>query len=222
MIEYKNVSLANQVYDELELKILSGALPKGKVLTEKKLSAEMGVSRTPIREALSRLVFERLIKETPTGNVVLGISDKDVDDAFEVKRRIEVLATRRACENITEKGLEELKDIVDQQEFYARKEDAYKVRDLDTEFHDVIYKECGSSVMEGILSPLHHKLMKFRRASLELEHRIMDSVAEHKAIYEAIKEGDGDKVDTLILIHLEHAYNSIVEVTRREESTEVK
>ena len=111
---------------------------------------------------------------------------------------------------------------MDQQEFYARKEDAYKVRDLDTEFHDVIYKECGSSVMEGILSPLHHKLMKFRRASLELEHRIMDSVAEHKAIYEAIKEGDGDKVDTLILIHLEHAYNSIVEVTRREESTEVK
>ena len=56
MIEYKNVSLANQVYDELELKILSGALPKGEVLTEKKLSAEMGVSRTPIREALSRLV----------------------------------------------------------------------------------------------------------------------------------------------------------------------
>ncbi len=220
MIEYKNVSLANQVYDELELKILSGALPKGEILTEKKLSQEMGVSRTPIREALSRLVFERLIKETQTGNIVIGISDKDVDDAFEVKRRIEILATRWACENITEKGLAELESIVDQQEFFAHKGDTFKVRDFDTEFHDVIYRECGSSVLEGVLSPIHHKLMKFRRASLEIEHRIMDSVQEHRGIYEAIKAGEADKVDSLMLIHLEHAYNSIVEVTRKTGGTE--
>lgn len=217
MIEYKNVSLANQVYEELEYKILSGVLPKGEVLTEKRLSEEMGVSRTPIREALSRLAFERLVKETMNGSVVLGISDRDVDDAFEVKIRLEILATRWACENISEKGLEELKGIVDQQEFYAQKGDAYKVRDLDTEFHDVIYRECGSSVLEWILSPIHHKLMKFRRASLEIEHRIMDSVSEHREIYEAIRDGEADKVDSLMLIHLEHAYNSIVEVTRKSE-----
>ena len=214
MIEYKTVSLADQVYEKLEVSILNGTYQKGEILSEKRLSDELGVSRTPIREALNRLAYEKLIKETPNGNIVIGISLKDVSDLFEVKMRIEILATRWCAKNITDEGLKELENIVAQQEFYAQKGDAVKVRDLDTEFHDTIYKECGSMVMEGILSPIHHKLMKYRRASLEIEHRIMDSVAEHKAIYEAIKNGDSDKVDSLMLVHIEHAYNSILEVSK--------
>lgn len=209
MIEYKSVSLANQVYEKLEYSILNGTYAIGEVISEKRLSEELGVSRTPIREALSRLTEEGLIKESPQGTVVLGITDKDVEDVFEVKRRIEVMATKWTAENIDEEGLSELKDIVEQQEFYAQKDDAEKVRDLDTEFHDTIYDYCGSPVLKGILSPLHHKMMKYRRASLEHEHRIMDSVAEHKAIYDAIEAGDTGKVEKLVLIHIEHAYNGI-------------
>ena len=214
MLEYKSVSLANQVYEKLEVSILNGTYQKGEILSEQRLVSELGVSRTPIREAISRLMFEKLIKDTPQGNMVLGISERDVYDMFEVKRRLEVLATRWTAFNITEAGLDELKDIVEQQEFYAQKNDAVKVRDLDTEFHDTIYKECGSMVMETILSPIHHKLMKFRRASLEIEHRIMDSVAEHRAIYEAIRDKDEDALDTLVLTHIEHAYYCIKEVSK--------
>ncbi len=214
MLEYKSVSLANQVYEKLEVSILNGTYQKGEILSEQRLASELGVSRTPIREAISRLMFEKLIKDTPQGNMVLGISERDVYDMFEVKRRLEVLATRWTAFNITEAGLDELKDIVEQQEFYAQKNDAVKVRDLDTEFHDTIYKECGSMVMETILSPIHHKLMKFRRASLEIEHRIMDSVAEHRAIYEAIRDKDEDALDTLVLTHIEHAYYCIKEVSK--------
>lgn len=214
MLEYKSVSLVNQVYEKLEVSILNGTYQKGEILSEQRLASELGVSRTPIREAISRLMFEKLIKDTPQGNMVLGISERDVYDMFEVKRRLEVLATRWTAFNITEAGLDELKDIVEQQEFYAQKNDAVKVRDLDTEFHDTIYKECGSMVMETILSPIHHKLMKFRRASLEIEHRIMDSVAEHRAIYEAIRDKDEDALDTLVLTHIEHAYYCIKEVSK--------
>ncbi len=214
MLEYKSVSLANQVFEQLEVSILNGTYQKGEILSEQRLAGELGVSRTPIREAISRLTFEHLIKDTPQGNMVVGISERDVSDMFEVKRRIEVLATRWTALNISEKGLSELKDIVDQQEFFAQKNDAIKVRDLDTEFHDVIYKESGSAVMENILSPIHHKLMKFRRASLEIEHRIMDSVAEHREIYEAIKAGDEDALDVLVLSHIEHAYQNIREVSK--------
>lgn len=214
MLEYKSVSLANQVYEKLEVSILNGTYQKGEILSEQRLASELGVSRTPIREAISRLMFEKLIKDTPQGNMVLGISERDVYDMFEVKRRLEVLATRWTAFNITEAGLDELKDIVEQQEFYAQKNDAVKVRDLDTEFHDTIYKECGSMVMETILSPIHHKLMKFRRASLEIEHRIMDSVAEHRSIYEAIRDKDEDALDTLVLTHIEHAYYCIKEVSK--------
>lgn len=215
MIEYKTVSLADQVYDRLEYNILSGAYAAGEVISETRLSEELGVSRTPIREAMSRLAHEKLIKESPNGTIVIGVSEKDVKDLFEVKRRIEVMATRWAAENISPEGLAALKDNVDQQEFYARKGDAVKVRDLDTEFHDIIYRECGSLTFETILSPIHHKMMKFRRISLEKSHRIMASVAEHKGIYDAIAAGDGDKVETIILVHIDHAYNSIMEVSNQ-------
>ena len=211
MIEYKSVSLANQVYDTLEYNILSGKYAYGEIISETRLSEELGVSRTPIREAMSRLSHEKLIKDSPNGTVVVGVTEKDVRDLFEVKRRIEVIATRRAAENISEEGLQQLKENIDHQEYFAQKDDAEKVRDLDTEFHDNIYRESGSIILEGILSPIHHKMMKYRRVSLERAHRIMDSVAEHRAIYDAIAAKDGDKVDTLVLVHIDHAYNNIME-----------
>ena len=149
MIEYKTVSLADQVYDTLEYNILTGVYACGEIISETRLSEELGVSRTPIREAMSRLQHEKLIKESPNGTVVVGVTEKDVKDLFEVKRRIEVIATRRAAENISPEGLKALKDNIEQQEFFAQKGDAIKVRDLDTEFHDIIYKECGSTTFES-------------------------------------------------------------------------
>lgn len=215
MIGYKNVSLADRVYEQLEYNILSGAYAQGEIISETRLSEELGVSRTPIREAMSRLSHEKLIKESTMGTVVIGVTEKDVKDLFEVKRRIEVMATRRAAENISEEGLKALQDNVDQQEFYAQKGDAVKVRDLDTEFHDIIYRECGSLTFETILTPIHHKMMKFRRLSLEKSKRIMASVKEHRALYDAIAEKDGDKIDTIVLMHIDHAYNSIMEVNEQ-------
>lgn len=211
MIEYKTVSLANQVYETLERNILGGVYARGEIISENRLAEDLGVSRTPIREAMTRLSHEKLIKESPSGTVVVGITENDVKDLFEIKRRIEVIATRRAAENISNEGLKQLKDSVDQQEFFAQKDDSEKVRDLDTEFHDIIYRECGSNTLQGILSQMHHKMMKYRRVSLEKANRIIDSVEEHRAIYEAIASGDCDRVDTLTTIHIDHAYNNIIE-----------
>lgn len=215
MIEYKTVSLADRVYEQLEYNILSGVYAQGEIISETRLSEELGVSRTPIREAMSRLYHEKLIKESPTGTVVVGVTENDVKDLFEVKRRIEIIATRRAAENFSEEGLAALKENVEQQEFFAQKGDVVKVRDLDTEFHDIIYKECGSVTFETILSPIHHKMMKFRRLSLEKSHRIVASVAEHKSLYNAIADRDGDKIETIMLLHIDHAYNNIMEVNEQ-------
>ena len=143
------------------------------------------------------------------------MTENDVKDLFEVKRRIEIIATRRAAENISEEGLAALKENVEQQEFFAQKGDVIKVRDLDTEFHDILYRECGSVTFETILSPIHHKMMKFRRLSLEKSHRIVASVAEHKSLYTAIADKDGDKIETIMLLHIDHAYNNIMEVNEQ-------
>ena len=92
MIDYKSMSLANQVFETIERNILNGVYPQGDVLSESRLSEELGVSRTPIREALTKLETEKLIATTPMGALVLGITDKDVKDMFQVKLHLDPLA----------------------------------------------------------------------------------------------------------------------------------
>lgn len=210
MIEYKSVSLSNQVFEKIEYDILSGKYKIGEIISEKRLSSELGVSRTPIREALGRLSEEGLVGDSPSGTVVLGITDEDVDDFYEVKRRIEILAVCRACKLIDEDGLRDLENIVEHQEFYAMKGDTEKIRDLDTDFHATLYKYCGSRVLEKILLPLHRKIIKYRSASLKgSKNRQLESIEEHREIYEALKEKDENKLERLMKNHIENAYMSI-------------
>lgn len=218
MIDYKTVSLANQVYERIEESILNGVYAPGEIISENKLSADLGVSRTPIREALARLASDRLIDDSPAGTVVLGISEQDVDDMFAVKRRLEAMVTGQTAEHISEEGIARLKDILEQQEFYAGKGNAEKVRNLDTEFHDVIYRECGSRTFQAILSPVHHKLAKYRKTSLTHSDRIFRSVEEHKAILDAIMEKDVKEVENLMQLHIGHAYDNITKYSEHDQA----
>ncbi len=209
MIDYKNTSLANQVFALIEKNILTGIYPAGELITEPKLSTELGVSRTPVREALTRLEAERLIKQTPSGMLVLGISPKDVDEMYAVKKAIEPYATVLAIQHMTEEDLARLKEIIEEQEFYVTKVNAEKIKDLDTEFHDVIYEASGSPTFASILSPLHHKLMRFRKVSLQFSDRSTQSVEEHKKIFAAIEAKDEDAAKALMLEHINNAYINI-------------
>jgi len=208
MIDHKKISLANQVFEAIERNILSGVYKSGEVLSETKLSKELGVSRTPVREALGRLEREMLVATTSVGTVVKGITTDDVKDMYFVKDNLEPKVFRMAAENISEEGLEQLKHNVEQQEFYVSRQDYERVRNLDTEFHDLIYTESGSPVLFSILSPNHHKLLKFRRDSLALGDRCTYAVAEHMEIYKAIAERDADKAEELARKHIKNAqYN---------------
>ena len=216
-IEYKPKSLADQVYERLEENILNGVYAKGEIITEKQLAAELGVSRTPIREALSRLEFDRLVKDTPMGSEVRGITSEDVKDLYDVKKRLEGEAAKRAAKNRSEEELARLKEVLEQQIFYAGRGDAEKVRNLDTEFHDIIYSACGSVTFETVLSGVHHKLKKYRRNSLKGKKRIKESVVEHEAIYEAIEKGNGKDAERLMIKHIDNAYKSVIASDKDEE-----
>lgn len=210
MIEYKTVSLANQVFETLENAILRGEYTYGEIVSEKKLAAKLGVSRTPVREAMTRLAQEKLIKDTTMGSVVLGITPKDIRDLLEVKSRIEPLIAELLTTNISGQAIDQLRDLVEQQEFYSKKGDYEKVMRLDTEFHDLMYNQSRSVVYESILSQIHHKLLKYRLASLKDEARIRTSVREHKELFNAIEARNKDKVRELLSIHVEHAYINIM------------
>ena len=113
MMDYKTVSLSDQVFEHLETDILSGKYRRGEIITELQLCSELGVSRTPVREALRRLFQEHLIEDTPKGTMVLGITPKDYLDMSEIRLRIEELAVRGFVANMTEDNRKELNEAVD-------------------------------------------------------------------------------------------------------------
>ena len=205
------ISIADQVFEELEREILSGTYERGEILTEIKLSEQMGVSRTPIREALRRLDQEHIIEPTSKGAKVIGISREDIADICEIRLRLEGLAARWAAERADAEGIKTLKDTLDLQEFYTHKQDPDSIKNADSRFHQTIYSLCGSNSMRDTLEPLHRKLLKYRRVSVSTHSRAQLSLEEHRAIYEAIAAHDGQRAEELTIQHVKNARDSILQ-----------
>lgn len=205
MQKFKTVSLADQVFEKLEEDIITGVYPRGELLTELKLVEQLGVSRTPIREALRRLEQERLIKDSGKGSVVLGITVDDLVDIMSIRRRIEGLAAYHATKNLTPEGADELRQISELQDFYYEKKDVERLRQMDDRFHVAIYELSGRTVIRDTLQPLHRKTQRYRRKSISNPERLAKSIQEHKAIYGAIVSGDAELADQLITEHIRNA-----------------
>lgn len=211
MAEFKSISLATQVFEKLEEDIITGVYPRGEILTELKLVEQLGVSRTPIREALRRLEQERLIAESGKGSVVLGITMEDLVDIMEIRQRTEGLAAYYATKNLTDEGREELRQISELQDFYFERQDIDNLRKMDDKFHDAIYNLSGRLVLRDTLIPLHRKSQRYRKISIEDKSRLSSSIQEHRAIYHAIVSGDADLAARLITEHIERAKKNMIE-----------
>ena len=208
-MEHKTVSLADQIFMELENNILTGVYTIGEVFTETVFSEKLGVSRTPIREAIRRLEQERLVDVTTKGVVIRGISKKDISDMYEIRIRTEGLASRWAANTISEEGKRELREIVELQEFYTSKKDVDNIKNMDSKFHEIVYKNCGSIVLSDILHQLHKKLIKYRKASVSNNERAFQSTKEHREILDAILAGNGDLAEKLTVQHVKNAKRNI-------------
>ena len=202
MTQHKSVSLADCVFERLEKDILSGKYAYGDVLTESRLSEELGVSRTPIREAIRRLEQENILRESGRGMVVQGITHEDVADILNIRLQIEGMAVRRAVAHMTDEEKRQLMEAVELQEFYVSRQDPEHIQEQDHQFHERIYAGCGSLTLQTTLVPLHRKAQKFRRASVERPERAGESAAEHRAIAQAILDGDADKAERLMVEHI--------------------
>lgn len=211
MAGFKTVSLADQVFEKLESDIISGVYPRGEILTELKLVEQLGVSRTPIREALRRLEQERLIQEVGKGSLVLGITLDDLVDIMNIRYRIEGLVAYYATLNRTEESVEELRQITELQNFYLQQDDVEKLRQMDDRFHDAIYRLSGRTVLCDTLEPLHRKTQRYRRKSIEDRSRLSHSIEEHRAIFEAIASGDETLAQELTTRHIKNALEHMIE-----------
>ena len=211
MRNYKSTSLADQVFDKLENDIIQGIYQRGEPLTELKLVEQLGVSRTPIREALRRLEQERLIEDTGKGSRVLGITKDDLEDIMNIRQRIEGLAAYYAAKNITPDGLRELTHIVDLQEFYFSKHDKEHLRQVDDQFHDMICALSRRSVIADTLIPLMRKTRRYRRVAIDDWERTTNTMNEHRKMFEAIASGNAELAQELATQHIIHASRHMIE-----------
>lgn len=215
MREHKSISIADQIFEQLERDILTGKYPRGEMLSELRLSTELGVSRTPIREAIRRLEQEHILEDTGRGVVVVGISREDMLDMYEIRLRIEGMAAGRAAVRISDEELAGMREVLELQRFYIEKPDSDnsdQIKNLDSDFHELLYKSSGSKALYDTLSSLHKKMTKYRRASVRNHSRAVHSLAEHMAILEALTAHDGDLAEKLTIQHVINARDSMAEM----------
>lgn len=214
MRDHRTISIADQIFEQLQDEILSGKYKKGEILSEAKLSEELGVSRTPVREAVRRLEQERILDETGRGIVVVGISAEDMLDMYDIRIQLEGQAAARAAKNVTEEQLNEMQEVIDLQKFYTDKpgdvsNKSNNIRDMDSSFHELLYRASGSVVFHDTLSNIHKKILKFRKASVSDKSRAEQSYEEHLAILDALRLHEPELARSRTVQHIINARDNI-------------
>jgi DNA-binding GntR family transcriptional regulator len=205
-------SLRGRVFNHIREDILSGKFKHGEELKENTIGQELGVSRTPVREALRQLELEGLVRIVPNrGAYVDGITIKDIQDIYVIRSYLEGLCASWACEHITKEQIEELEEIIYLSEFHAKKGHQEQLLDLDNKFHEIIYQASNSKMLNHVLSDFHHYVQRVRKTTLSVMERVTNSNAEHTALLEAIKERDKDKAEKLAQKHIKKTIENIVD-----------
>ena len=204
-------SLRGRVFHKLREDILSGKYEDHEELKEVAIGEELGVSRTPVREAFRQLELEGLIQIIPNkGAYVTGITEKDVKDIYIIRSMLEGLCARWATEHIRPEQLDEMEENVYLAEFHANKGHLEQLAALDNRFHDIMYEACNSKILEHQLKDLHQYVLRVRKKTLNNANRGPKSNAEHKKILEAIKAHDGELAEKLAHQHMINAYENMV------------
>ena len=204
-------SLRGRVFHKLREDILNGKYDEHEELKEVTIGEEMGVSRTPVREAFRQLELEGLIQIIPNkGAYVTGITEKDVKDIYMIRSLLEGLCARWATEHITKEQLEELEENVYLSKYHASKGHMEQLAELDNRFHHILYEACDSKMLEHQLRDFHEYVLRVRRKTLANMNRGVASNEEHEKIMEAIKAGDAVGAEKLANRHMINAYENMV------------
>ena len=213
MDEYQEHSLGGRVFQRIREDILNGKYQEHDELREAALGKELGVSRTPVREALRQLELEGLVTIIPNrGAYVTGISQKDIWDIYRLRSLLEGLCARWAVEHITDAQLDELEETILLSEFQMKKESGFsaeQVTALDGRFHSVLYEASGSRILSHVLTDFHNYVQSARKNSVISEERARKSIREHKQILRAIRDRDAEMAEQLANEHILHVMQNL-------------
>ncbi len=204
------------VFESLREAIIGGVLKPGERMMEIQLAEEMGVSRTPVREAIRKLELEGFVVMIPRkGAYVAGISLKDINDVFEIRAALEGLAAGLAAERMTEEELEQMERLLVRKAEIIENNDLESIVEVDTDFHATLYKASRNERLIQILNNLREQIQRFRTTSLAVPGRMKDALEEHRKMVEALSERNVTLAQSLATEHIENAENVMLEALRR-------
>lgn len=186
-----NQPLSNNLFSALQKDILTGGIKPGEKLTEQSICDEYKVSRTPVREALRQLEMDGLIESIPNrGAFVIGFSEQDIKDMYELRSVYEVQAVKWAIERINDEELAQLEETFEFMEFYTMKNDFDKMRSINTNFHELIYEAGHNRMLKQVLSSYLLYIRHIRKEPENTKEYLQTVLEEHKKIFEAFKNRD--------------------------------
>lgn len=213
MNEY--LPLRDVVFNTLRQAILRGELKPGERLMEIQLANKLGVSRTPVREAIRKLELEGLVLMIPRkGAEVADISEKSLKDVLEVREALEELAARLACDKITKEGINRLKKAAQDFRSALKSNDITQMAEADVRFHDVICNATENQKLGQLLNNLREQMYRYRIEYLKDQQVYEKLLSEHEEIIRHIEKGEKDEAARVVSRHIENQAQAVTDVIR--------
>ena len=213
--------LRDVVFKTLRKGILTGELKPGERLMEIHLANRLGVSRTPIREAIRKLELEGLVTMVPRrGAEVANITEKNLKDVLEVRQALESLAIELACERITEENKEELRQKLDQVETAVRTGDTGAIASADVAFHDAIVEFSGNMRLIQLVGNLGEQMYRYRFEYIKDVSKHSQIMSEHRIMFDSIMENDREKAARIVKVHINNQEEAIMRQIQKEQGAE--
>ena len=210
--------LRDVVFNTLREAILKGDLKPGERLMELQLASKLGVSRTPIREAILMLEQEGLAVTTPRkGAEVAKMTLKDMEDVLEIRDALDELAVRIACQKISDEQLKQLEDMKELFEKSTQTGNVKKIAEADVTFHDVIYEATGNPKLVTLLNNLREQVYRYRVEYIKDPKNYPTLIAEHEAILESLKNRDVKNAVEAMHVHVANQAEAVKTVIQEQE-----
>lgn len=200
----KSIPYHLQVYEIIREKILSGELRSGERIFENKISQELGVSRSPIREALRMLEQDEFLELTSSGLIINPMNFRDMEEIYQCRMAVEPFAAKLAVTRFNEEDILELQNCVNKAKEYHEKTKLSRVIEANTCFHNLIVKNCGNSRLLSIIDKISSLAILSRVSEFQCYQREDDYLEEHQAVVSALIEGDEDLVENTLRKHIEN------------------
>ena len=210
MNEY--LPLRDVVFNTLRQAILRGELKPGERLMEIQLANKLGVSRTPIREAIRKLELEGLVLMIPRkGAEVAEITEKSLRDVLEVRRALEELAVELVCEKITDEQIQDLKGAAEDFKASLKEGDITRIAEADVKFHDVIYMATDNQKLIQLLNNLREQMYRYRVEYLKRSDFHQQLIDEHEEIIETIENGQKERAVQVVCQHVDNQVEAVMD-----------